>query len=137
MADAESRDVDEPTLPAREILRLERAYALPENATEVDRLRAVVPVSLKHAQAIQARIDVLEGRLPEALDYFGRLITPGVFVVYAVQYNGRLGHGRVLAVEPYQRPLRWRRVQAACTPPRRKPRRRSTSSRRRRRTRHR
>ena len=111
MADAESRDVGKPALPAREILRLERAYALPENATEVDRLRAVVPVNLKHAQAIQARIDVLEGRLPEALDYFGRLIQPGVSVVYAVQYNGRLGHGRVLAVEPYHGPLAWRRVQ--------------------------
>jgi hypothetical protein len=91
-------------------LRLERIWSLREEPTELERLRAVVPISLTHAAVLRERIEVLEGRLPEVRDYFGVPIRPGARVIYASTWRPRLGHGTVVGLEPYRGPLRLGRV---------------------------
>lgn len=103
-------DVFDQLPPDRTQLRLEQIWSLPEEPTEVDRLRAVVPVSPTHAAVIRERIEALEGRLPEVRDYFGVPIRPGARVVYASTYRPRLGHGTVVSLEPYRGRLQLGRV---------------------------
>lgn len=103
-------DVFDQVPPDRNRLRLERIWSLPDQPTELERLRAVVPINSSHAAIIRARIEALEGRLPEARDYFGVPIRPGARVIYASTYRPRLGHGTVVGLEPYRRRLRLGRV---------------------------
>jgi hypothetical protein len=103
-------DVFDQVPPDRTRLRLERIWSLREEATELERLRAVVPVNPTHAAVIRERIEALEGRLPEARDYFGVPIRPGVRVVYASTWRPRLGHGTVVSLEPYRGRLQLGRV---------------------------
>jgi hypothetical protein len=81
--------------------RLEAMLSLPVDADELTRLRAVVVFcNPTHAQVVRQRIEALEGRLPEARDRVGTLITPGVRVAYASLHDSALGLGVVVGIEP-------------------------------------
>jgi hypothetical protein len=103
-------DVFDQVPPDRTRLRLEQIWSLPQAPTELERLRAVVPVNPTHAAVLRERIEALEDRLPEARDYFGVPIRPGARVIYASTWRPRLGHGTVVSLEPYRGPLRLGRV---------------------------
>jgi hypothetical protein len=103
-------DVFDQVPPDRTRLRLEQIWSLPEEPTELERLRAVVPINPTHAAVLRERIETLEGRLPDVRDYFGVPIRPGAQVVYASTWRPRLGHGTVVSLEPYRGPLRLGRV---------------------------
>lgn len=99
-------DVFDQLPPDRTRLRLEGIWSLPAEPTELERLRALVPINPTHAAVLRERIEALEGRLPEVRDYFGVPIRPGARVIYASTWRPRLGHGTVVSLEPYRGPLR-------------------------------
>jgi hypothetical protein len=103
-------DVFDQIPPDRTRLRLEGIWSLPGEPTELERLRAVVPIDPTHAAVLRERIEALEGCLPEVRDYFGLPIRPGARVIYASTWRPRLGHGTVVGLEPYRGPLRLGRV---------------------------
>jgi hypothetical protein len=62
MADREqpiSRDVADLIAPTRDIRRLERIWAMPDNPNALDRLLAVIPTSFYEALAVGYRIRLL------------------------------------------------------------------------------
>jgi hypothetical protein len=57
-------DVFDQVPPDRTQLRLEQIWSLPDEPTDLERLRAVVPINPTHAAVIRERIEALEAASP-------------------------------------------------------------------------